>query len=201
MASESPDFPLLGEPLPIELANTSYADASGTIDFLRSSAWILEWCRAALTGRQLDLPVKLTLRQADQVRALRDAIRDVLVATLDHEPVVPLAAVAMINAAARLAPAAPIIEWSAGVAPFATVKRTRPRFEVLLSTLGSECVELVTGPRPGSVRRCARPGCFMLFEQHHRRRRYCSPRCASADRQARYNRRRLHRSGSGSYGR
>jgi predicted RNA-binding Zn ribbon-like protein len=189
MDNRIPVLPLLGEPLLVEMANTLYLDQSATIDFFAHRTWIAAWFVQAPSARELVMPARITEAEADELRHLRDAVRDVFTTVDRDSGQVPTEAVASINNMVHRSHASVVIDWSQGGRPRAVVDSPGGAFGVLLATLAARCVEFVTGPDLTHVRQCTRPECHMLFFQQHHRRRYCNRGCANADRQSRYYRR------------
>jgi predicted RNA-binding Zn ribbon-like protein len=166
------DLPLLGEPLAIELANTWYGE--GEVDFLAEPALATRWIGAAVP----DDASPLTTRDAAVLRRLRDAVRALILAVLREAPL-DAAAIAVVNdgAAAACAHAS----WVDGAAQ---VVFRGPPLARAQARLATSCVELLAARV--AVRQCEGPGCFMLFVQQHRHRRFCHDGCSHRARQARY---------------
>ncbi|MEU8324312.1 CGNR zinc finger domain-containing protein [Nonomuraea sp. NPDC048881] len=171
------DFPVLGtEPISVEFANTLYGTGPDRIDFLATPESISQWL-SLIPGQGPGLAGATV-----QVRALRDAVRDVLLAAIDQATPSP-AALDTINAVAAAAPTYLRLDWA---------DHTPVASRLDSSTFGriaNCCIGLVSGPRVHDLRRCASPDCTLLFVRAHQRRRYCHPSCAHRDRQARYYRR------------
>jgi predicted RNA-binding Zn ribbon-like protein len=182
-AVDDDDFPVLGtEPVAVEFANTAYGTGADRFDFLGTAELIEQWCALVPgVGAGTDLA-----RRPDQVRELRDAIRDVLSAVAD-DSTPEESALAVVNSAAEGAPTVVRLRWR----EMRRVELASGRAAVL-GRLANSCAETVTDPSD-VVCRCEGPGCTLLFVRCHRRRRFCHPSCAHRDRQARYYRR--HTSG------
>jgi predicted RNA-binding Zn ribbon-like protein len=171
-----PEFPVLGtEPVAVELANTLYGDT----DYLRTADWIDAWF--ALVCPQEE--ASAMGRAADDVRALRDGVHSLLTAAAEGRT--PDArAVERVNAFAAAAPTYLRLDW-----PLSRWVDTVGGSTAVLGRVATCCIELLTGPQAGSVRRCQSPDCSMIFVKSHPRRQWCHPSCAHRDRQARYYRR------------
>ncbi|WP_219462283.1 CGNR zinc finger domain-containing protein [Nonomuraea rhizosphaerae] len=174
-----PEFPVLGtEPVAVELANTLY---DGT-DYLRTAAWVDAWFALVRPAETAAMG-----RVAADVRALRDSVHHLLTAAVEGRTP-DAAAVERVNAFAAAAPTHLRLDWSAG-GPAAHWADTTDGSTATLGRIATCCIELLTGPRAGGVRRCQSPDCSLIFVQSHPRRRWCHPSCAHRDRQARYYRR------------
>ena len=178
------ELPVLGEGLPVDLANTRYGAEGEAIDFLETSALIALWLEAVGEDAPADL-------EPDALRALRDAVHRVFGAVVAGT--VPSAAdVARLNAdAARGAPQR-VMVWEAGAtAPRLVVQRRSEdgAGAALLGRLAEESVALLCGPAREALRICAAPDCAMFYVRDHHRRRFCHPSCSHRTRQAAYYRR------------
>ena len=176
------DLPLLGEPLAIELANTRYGAGDDAFDFLGTAPLALRWLRAALRDEGVDLSAS----EVDELRAVRDAIYEVIVARCEGE-IPPPWAVAAVNRASAAAPAHAELLWAPGAPPRAQVVFEGAPPATLIARAATSAIELCTQERP--VRRCQGPGCALLFVQDHGRRRFCHDGCGHRARQRRYRRR------------
>ncbi|WP_246380218.1 CGNR zinc finger domain-containing protein [Nonomuraea soli] len=181
------EFPILGsEPLPVEFANTLYGIGEQT-DYLQSAAWIDEWFTQVMgAARHPEMG-----RHADEVRTLRDTVHALLsAATQDRTPEPDL--VQRLNAYAAAAPTYLSLTWPPG-GPAAQLQDTAAGPAAVLGRIAACCIELLTGPGSGDLRRCQGPGCSMFFVKAQPRRRWCHPSCGHRDRQSRYYRRHLSR--------
>jgi predicted RNA-binding Zn ribbon-like protein len=114
--------------------------------------------------------------------ALRDVVRELLLARIEDRRPVP-GAVAAVNAAA--APTAPRLVW--GDAPRAE------RAGSCTALIAADAIELVT-ERHGDLLHCSAPGCVRLLIKDHPRRQWCSTACGDRVRAGRYYHR--HRKGT-----
>ena len=197
------DLPLIGEPAPVELANSLYGAGDERVDFLGTPALARLWlAHAALP---VPFPARLARADADRLRTLRDAVRRLVDQAVDGVTPSP-AAVAVLNREARRAPRAPRLVIAppapadAGPAPVGAFRLgwTSPArgADAALGALAHEAIALFGGPDADRLRRCAAPDCAMAFVQHHRRRRWCHDSCGHRMRQAAYHRRRSQRPAS-----
>lgn len=172
------DLPLLGEPLPVEFANSLYLDGDGWIDFLADAEAATQWCQAAIAAAPGVGPA-----QVPDLRRLRDAVRTLLESALSGDRP-GQRVVDLVNRAAAAAPAFPQLDW-----PGVRTVRLSDGLPGTLAQLAAEAIALVTGPDAGRLRRCTAPGCAMLYLKQHPRRAWCNPSCGQRVRQARYYRR------------
>ena len=187
-AFDPDELPLIGEPFPVEFANSLYITADGSIDFLATPDLIKLWFEAVDT----DVTVP-TIRRADAaaIRELRDAVHSLLRAVATGTPPAP-AAVAILNRYAAKAP------WFLHLAcshdgHLAVIERRHGRaIDVFLGQIANETIQLLDGSAK-LLRRCNGPGCAMLFIKNHHKRRWCHQSCGHRARQAEYYRRQKSR--------
>jgi len=188
---DSRPAPVLGEPLPLELANTRFAHRGHEHDGLREPADLTRW----LGQVRERLPVAPTDADLDAIgpaelaaaRALRDALRTLLeAATAGTAPDADAAEV--VNRAVRAAP-----RWRELVTepePASVVRTAAPLVPSALAAIADEAVRLLTGPDAAALRACAAPGCMLFYRKDHPRRAWCSPHCSNRVRAARHYARR-----------
>ncbi|MFI6485476.1 CGNR zinc finger domain-containing protein [Nonomuraea sp. NPDC050663] len=181
------DLPILGtEPVSVEFANTLYGTGEDRVDFLDTPHGIEQWL--AQVSVQHGVPAEAKSCDTLRIRELRDAVRAVLLATIDGQAP-GQAALDTVNDAAAAAPTHLRLSW-ASKAAVATRLDTSAGQAALLGRLATSCIELASGPDAAGLRRCDTPDCSLLFVRTHQRRRYCHPSCSHRDRQARYYHRR-----------
>ena len=192
--------PLLGEPLPVELMNTIWADRDGVHDALREPAETAAWLRAI--APRLDLPVApdlsaLTPRDLDQLaqrlRTLRNALRRLAAeATDDPRPTAASAtkelddALAAVNEAAGAVPRWSALTWTPGERPARLTRANGPATAAALSAIAEEAIAMFGREEPIELRTCQAPGCVLYFLKDHPRREWCSPTCGNRARAARH---------------
>jgi predicted RNA-binding Zn ribbon-like protein len=191
-------FPLVGEPLALDLINTRVHGPQGDVDLLATPAALRAWLE---TQSDRLPPPDRALDNADlaAVHALRDAVAAVVGSIREGTP--PDApALAVLTEAQRVAPVYRAVEWD-GRAVTATTRRTGDYAARLVADLAAAATDLLTSREITNVRQCDGRGCRLLFLPEHPRRRWCSPAlCGNRERVARYYRRHRQSSPSGSGG-
>jgi predicted RNA-binding Zn ribbon-like protein len=189
MASRTP--PVLGEPLPLELANTRFAHRGHEYEGLQEPPDLAAWLRRVRER----LPIAPADGDLDAIgpddlaaaRELRDALRTLFTAATAGNALDADAA-GVVNRAVRSAP-----RWheiTTERTPATAVRTTAPRVPAALAAIAEEAVGLLTGPEADALRACGAPGCMLFFRKNHPRRAWCSPRCANRVRAARHYARR-----------
>lgn len=178
--------PLLGEPLPVELMNTIWADRDGVHDALASTADAAAWLHATATE-----PGRISRPAADRLRSLRDALRALAAEVTGDprpaaDPTPHAAAVAVLNETCALAPAWSKVHWPSGGEPERTRASAGRQAELALAGLAEQAVELFTGSARERLRPCLAPGCVLYFVREHPRREWCSAGCGNRARVARH---------------
>ena len=163
-------FPLLGEPLALDLVNTRAHLGGVDVDLLDGPRALDRWLRAersriAWTGHAdaADLAA---------VIALRGVLDPLLRAHVARTPG-PAAAVRGLNRALAIALPQPRLEWTCG-GPRKRAASDGARRATLLRQLAGSALELLTGADAARVRRCAHPDCILLFVAGNPRRRWCA---------------------------
>ena len=181
--SDRHEFPVIGEPLPLELLNTAHSWEGEVEESLTNPTALRAWCGAAVGA------IDLTVTAADlaAVLRLRGAVaRVVAAARVGHD--VDVEALEVVNEDLVLAPPARRLDRQGGrvvtVAGPAPTSVAQVRGAVAVAT-----VELVSGAIADRLRECANPPCGMLFLAGHGRRRYCTTWCSNHDRQRRFRER------------
>jgi predicted RNA-binding Zn ribbon-like protein len=183
--------PILGEPLPLELANTRFAHRGHEQEGLREPVDLAAWLRqvrdrlpAPLSDGDLD---RIGPDELSAARALRDALRTLFTAAAEGTPADADAA-AVVNRAVRAAPWWRELATDGG--PAAVGRTDGPPVSAALAAIADEAVGLLTGPDATALRACAAPGCMLFYRKDHPRRSWCSPRCSNRVRAARHYARR-----------
>ncbi|MET3986643.1 ABATE domain-containing protein [Streptomyces sp. PvR034] len=179
-------FPLLGEPLALDLLNTS-SPALG--DLIAEPAALAAWVEAQ-PGRLTPL-ARVTGAELSAVHAVREAAREALEAVRRGERP-PAGALRVLNGALAAAPAHRELGWTPGEGltasprPLAADPARR-----LAAELAGAVADLLTDPRVADVRGCEGAECALLFLPANPRRRWCvAAICGNRARVARHYARR-----------
>ena len=189
-AAQASGFPVGGEPLAVDLADTLVTVTSPPTDLLASAQrnaafWALQAVR---------LPAGAAVPGLGATQAIRAAVRELLDAHLEHRTPAP-SALETVNRAAAAAPASPHLTAGAGGQLTAgIIWNTHDGQARTLAAVAGSVIEVLTGPAAGQLRRCANPACSMLFVATDTRRKWCTQNiCGNRTRVARHYRR--HRAG------
>lgn len=181
-------FPLLGEPLSLDLVNARIRRDDMIVDLLDTPAALDTWLRAE-AGR-LSWSGLASSTDWRAVRALREAIAELFRARREHSRP-EAAAVAKVSSALSAPGARTRLVWT-GREPHLAPLSASSRRSVLLRELAADAVAVLTGPHARHLRRCANPHCVLQFIAGNPRRRWCSSAlCGNRARVARHYR--LHR--------
>ncbi|MGW0431027.1 CGNR zinc finger domain-containing protein [Micromonospora sp. NPDC003197] len=179
--------PLLGEPLPLELANTTYAVRSQLRDGLETVEQLGGWLRdvSDRLGTSLGEADLAAAGPADLAvaRDLRQAIRLIAQATVTGDQP-PSAAIDAVNQVIRAGSPRRELRWTSG--PSAVTTSDHPPLVTALAEIAAATVDLLTGPDRAALRACQGPGCVLYFVKQHPRREWCSGGCGNRARAARY---------------
>ncbi|MGL4174552.1 MAG: CGNR zinc finger domain-containing protein [Dermatophilaceae bacterium] len=186
-------FPLLGEPLGLDLANTLVrANGPNPQDLLANTASLMNWLRARATATgddRADARAVESVTESDlaQVRALRADISTLLAAhAAGTSP--SAGAVARVNRAARAG--APQLVWEE---PGAPVRARGSLVADLVAQAAATTIEALT-EAPTRLKVCAHPDCTLWFRGANTRRMWCSTAtCGNRARAARHYQRTVHR--------
>lgn len=191
-------FPVLSEPLPIELVNTLYAQRDQLVDGLVAPDDLVAWLEAHASQLEVDVG-SATGERVREFRELREALRALFHAILNYESP-PAAAVDALNRLSAKAPAFLQLDWpSDGEPEIAVEYRGGDPEASALAQVAQSAVELIGGLDRERLRACHAPGCVLFFLKDHPRREWCSAACGNRARAARHYRR--HRqSGRGGQG-
>jgi predicted RNA-binding Zn ribbon-like protein len=194
------DAPLLGEPLPVELMNTVWADRDGVHDALRDRDGTRAWLRAVaaradlMTPDDVDALIASDLdRLGRRLVDLRDALRRLAAeATGDPRPAAAsdtrglAAAVTALNRAAGHTPHWSALSWTPGRHPSRHTRTGGPAASAAVSAIADDAVALFGQDVRHRLRACLAPGCVLYFLKDHPRREWCSAGCGNRARSARH---------------
>ena len=192
--------PLLGEPFPVELMNTVWADRDGVYDELGDLTSALTWWRAiedrvpsTLAGVEQHGPATLGADVVQSLRRLRDALR-LLAAevTGDDRPSArsatrdPEAAIAVLNKLSARSPSWSQLAWPPDAEPRRVAHSRLDPAEAALSAVAEDAIGFFAGDARLQLRACHAPGCVLYFVREHPRRQWCSSACGNRARVARH---------------
>ena len=179
--------PLLGEPPPIELGNTTFAVRGRLKDGLETTGHLAVWLRdmgprlaVTLTDDDLRGVTEADLRLA---RELRDTVRALDAAAVARRAPDP-DTVAILNRHAGRTPR--WRELRTDPEPRTTECAAGRPVAAVLSALAEDAVDLFAGRLRDNVRACPGPGCVLYFIRDSTRREFCSTGCANRARAARH---------------
>jgi len=179
----TPHFPLLGEPLSLDLVNTRIRSGGTDVDLLDAPAALATWL-AAESGR-LSWSGVVSAADLRAVRTLRDAIAALLSARRVGVRPRPQA-VKVVNTALSTSTPATRLVWTA-TGPRAAKMTAGVQRDTLRYAVALDAVRLMTGPDAALVRTCEHPDCVLQFLARNPRRRWCSASvCGNRARVARH---------------
>ncbi|MGO1052537.1 CGNR zinc finger domain-containing protein [Crossiella sp. CA198] len=180
---------LPGEPLPVHLMNTVWADRAGVHDTLATLDSLRGWLAAVhddATAQRItenDIPHFYTLRAA--LRRLAAHRTEDPRARATASPLTPGQAVAAVNRAITQSPASPQLTLTGHTLGSTTTSKGSPAARVLACVATQAIPVLTTAP----LQACLAPACVVYFTKDHPRREWCSTTCGNRARAARhYNR-------------
>lgn len=176
-------FPLLGEPLTLDLVNTRVRRDGAAVDLLDSPAALVAW----LQTQSARLPWTGPVDDGD-LHAVQD-LRAALAALLDarrRDSRPPLRALHKLNAALAQPATSTRLSWTTA-GPQLLRAPAAHRRDALLHMLAADAASLLTGPSARQLRVCAHPQCVLQFIALNPRRRWCSAAiCGNRARVARH---------------
>ena len=184
--AQASGFPVGGEPLAVDLADTLVTVTSPPTDLLSSDErnatfWALQTAR---------LPADAAVPDIRATQAMRAAVRELLDAHLEQRSPAP-DALETVNQAAADAPTSPHLMVSGdGQLTAGIIWNNHDAQARTLAAVAGSVIEVLTGPAAGRLRRCANPACSMLFVAADARRIWCTQNiCGNRTRVARHYRR------------
>jgi predicted RNA-binding Zn ribbon-like protein len=174
----------LGEPLPIDFANTVRREGSGYRELLRSGDDLARWSGLE-RGRVPAIDPVAAGRRLDEVRAVRDDVFALLGAAAAGTPFPPDAR-QRLNDRARAHPLVPQLGPRAGQAapPFAPAGASP--VDALLIRVAHATIDLLSAEGAGGVALCDAPSCGQFFVRDRPNRHWCGHACGTRARVARH---------------
>jgi predicted RNA-binding Zn ribbon-like protein len=173
-------------PPAVDLANTVIDSPRGPADLLETDRDLDAWIAAE---RPHVASAAAAAGHLPEVRELRDAVREALLASIDRRPI-PARALDRVNGAVADVPVRPRLERDG---TRTTVDSAGSDFARFGAVVARSLIELVAGPDRARLSTCSAPSCGMFFLLDHPRQRWCTPACGNRARVARHARR--HRRG------
>ena len=184
--AQAAGFPVGGEPLAVDLADTVVTVESEPHDLLTDDAM----CERFWTLHAAVLPDGWAAPDLGVTRQLRDAVRPLLDAAQQERPLSPEDLASLNRFSERTSVSLSLVAGAQGLTRHDRWHAQDPA-DLALSAAARSAVELLADPAQlARLRRCASPSCSMLFVGGDRRRRFCTPNiCGNRDRVARHYRR------------
>jgi predicted RNA-binding Zn ribbon-like protein len=174
-------LPWLGfYPLAVDLANTVVVVKDDTeIDLLSTDQELATWVSAS---RQRFPVVKAAVGRLAEVRALRDAVRDVLFAAQAGGRM-PAAAMGAINAASARCPAYQVLDHSGRAQQ---TELNDDAFDRFCAAVARSAIDVTSGAGREQLAVCRAPSCGMVFLRGSTRQTWCSALCGNRARVSRH---------------
>jgi predicted RNA-binding Zn ribbon-like protein len=183
------------EPLAVEFANTWYAVRSKEREGVGSPAELSLWLREhglsadADTGIDaesgIDAEAEIDAEAVRDFLILRDAVRSLLRATAEGEPL-PEADMAAVNQASEKAARWPVLAGTAASGYGVIEMSSADALPAARARIARDAIAVLGGPLREEVRACHAPGCVLYFVKDHPRREWCSAACGNRARVARH---------------
>jgi predicted RNA-binding Zn ribbon-like protein len=172
-------FSWLGRfPLAVDLADTVRVVGDQEVELLVDDAALGVWI-AAEAPRYPN--VQAAQDRLKDVRAMRDAVRELLVAHIQNASLPP-SALHTINSMSARSPSFPVL---AADGHHEIVEVNEDAFEMFAADVARSVIEVISNDVP-PVARCNAPRCGMFFAPMNPRQRWCSPECGNRARVARH---------------
>jgi len=194
VTDETPALLLPGEPAPVRLMNTIWADTGGVHDDLTTPAALHGWLGAVDPRYAADAVQDPRPGELAEAKLLRDSLRRLAAFVTDdarpaaQSPVESVDdAVAAVNRAVTHLPHAQLVIRGGRLhrGRLAPASPTR----VALAELAHDSVDVLTRPGATKLRACHAPRCLLYFVRSQPRREWCSETCGNRARAARHYRR------------
>jgi predicted RNA-binding Zn ribbon-like protein len=173
----------LGESLPTDFANTVRREGMAYAEMWRTGADVTEWARRQHGQVPVPSPDEAQAR-LDELRALRDDVFALLLATSAGEPL-PANATARVNALARIQVAVHQLAEAPGQVRTRAVG-TGSAVDEMVALVVAAVIGLVGGVTRADLGFCDAPSCGQFFLRERPNRRWCGAACGSRARVARH---------------
>lgn len=169
----------MAEPLAVEFANTWYAVRGKEREGVGTPAELSRWLH------EHRVPADADESAVRDFLALRDAIRSLLRATAEGEPLSE-GDRATVNKASEQAPRWPVLGGEAESGYEVIEMASADPLSAARAQIARDVIALLGGPLREDVRACHAPGCVQYFVKDHPRREWCSAACGNRARVARH---------------
>jgi len=196
------EAPSLGEPLPVELMNTIWADRDGVHDALSDAVRLNRWLAAVSEDEVLADLARPPSSVADgsirrsvlsDFRSLRDALRTLAGdVARDTRPVSRAhactvgEAIDTVNRSCARAPSWSRLEVPKKGSPRRRLVTASSPPESALAVIAEAAADLFSSDQAAELRACYAPGCVLYFIRDHPRRQWCSAACGNRARVSRH---------------
>ena len=194
MTNETPASVLPGEPAPVRLMNTIWADTAGVHDDLATPTALHDWLVTVDHRYAADALEDPRPDELGEAKLLRDSLRRLAAfSTDDRRPAAQSPGDSVDDAVAAVNRAVTHLPHAQLVIRGGRLHRDRPApsspTRVALAELAHDSIDMLTGPSGTKLRACHSPGCVRYFVRSHPRREWCSETCGNRARAARHYRR------------
>jgi predicted RNA-binding Zn ribbon-like protein len=194
VTNETPGSVLSGEPAPVRLMNTIWADTAGVHDDLTTPAALHDWLVAVDHRYAADAIGEPRPDELAEAKLLRDSLRRLAAFCTDDprraaQSLVDSVddALAAVNRAVTHLPQAQLVIQDGRLHRDRTAPTSPTR--VAMAELAHDSIDMLTGPGASKLRACQAPGCVRYFVRSNPRREWCSQICGNRARAARHYRR------------
>jgi predicted RNA-binding Zn ribbon-like protein len=194
VTNETPALLLPGEPAPVRLMNTIWADASGVHDGFATPAALHDWLVAVDPRYAADAAEHPRPDELAEAKLLRDSLRRLAAfATDDPRPAAQSPVESVDDAVAAVNRAVTQLPHTELVIQGGRLHRDRPvsasPARVALAGLAHDSIDVLAGAVATRLRACHAPRCVRYFVRSQPRREWCSEACGNRARAARHYRR------------
>jgi hypothetical protein len=173
----------LGEPLPVDFANTVRREGSGYRELLGTGGDVAGWA-SHQTGRLPQIEPDEAEPRLDEIRATRDDVFAVLAAAAEGRAF-PEPEAGRLNDRVRARPLIPQLGATPGETATVLVKALAPVDEVL-ARVAHATITLASAGGAGGLGFCDAPSCGQFFMRDRPNQHWCGPACGTRARVARH---------------
>ncbi len=178
---------LPGEPVPVRLMNTIWADTAGIHDDLTTTDDVADWLAAVNTTEGA---ARVSSGDLACARQLRDALRRLAAHVTDDTRVAAASALESveeaIDAVNSCAADLPAARLTLSGGHLGHDDSNSSSAASALAHVSTTAIDLLGDPSGTALRACNAPGCVLYFVRTHPRREWCSEACGNRARAARH---------------